>query len=146
MPVGLVPSPGDALKAIPTILKASEFPVVAKDGVIEPADAWTNSSSASLQLVSAVSRMKPAPGVTEVMVLARIPEPSPIMLATIKSLFCVVVIAALHFTVVLWFEQVPSPGVVVATPEYSWTAPCQSVTPEEKVTVICRTPAATPGT
>jgi len=38
IPVGLVPAPGDGLNAIATILKAFVFPVMEKEGVIDPAD------------------------------------------------------------------------------------------------------------
>src|SRR5258708_8790505 len=142
IPVGLVPTRGDGWNAIATILKALVYPVMEKEGVIKPDDDCTNSSSASPHNGSAASSTKLPPAAIVALVFPQRFEPSPptsIVLARIRSPLVPVTIAESHCTVggvVVLLEQVPSPGELVATPEYSWTAPCQSATLAEKVTVI----------
>ena len=86
--------------------------------------------------------MKLLPAAMVLLVFPQRVEPSPptsIVLATIRSPLVPVTIPELHSTVAgvaVLLEQVPSPGELVATPEYSWTAACQSATLAEKVTVI----------
>src|SRR5271157_4023369 len=112
-----------------TMLNDCEFPVTVNDGVMEPAKGCTYSSSASLACVSAASRMKLPPGVTVDSVFPRSALPSPIIVATTRSPEAEVVM--LQEIDVVWFVQLSSAGELVAIPEYSITAPCQSATAEE---------------